>query len=232
MNLLTIVIPCYNERESLPLLIEKLSDLSKEINFIIVDNGSTDESKDYLTNIKSSLNNIEIFFIKNNKGYGYGVAKALNSIQNSKYIGWIHGDLQFDFEGLKNTIKFFENTNPNDLIFYKGVRTGRSNFDKFFSYFMGILASLILGNKFYEINAQPTIFNTKLIESATNPPNDFRFDTYIYWLALNNKYSLKRENFEFPPRKYGASKWNFGISSKLKFSYNLGKYFLELRKLN
>ena len=232
MNLLTIVIPCYNERESLPLLIEKLNDLSEKINFIIVDNGSTDQSKEYLEKIKNSLNNIDIFFIKTNKGYGHGIFKALNSIKNSQYIGWIHGDLQFDFEGLNNTIKFFENINPNDLIFYKGIRTGRNGFDRFFSYFMGILASLILRDSFSEINAQPTIFNRKLLESGTNPPNDFRFDTYMYWLALNNQYSLKRESFEFPPRKYGVSKWDYGITSKLKFSYNLSKYFFELRSLN
>tara|TARA_B100001996_G_scaffold196150_1_gene150264 strand:+ start:2059 stop:2757 length:699 start_codon:yes stop_codon:yes gene_type:complete len=232
MNLLTIVIPCYNERESLPLLIEKLNELSDKINFLIVDNGSTDESREYLTKIKSSLNNIDIFFIEKNKGYGYGIFKALNSIQNSQYIGWIHGDLQFDFESLKNTLKFFENSDNNDLIFYKGIRIGRSRFDRFFSYFMGTLASLILGNKFYEINAQPTIFNKKLIQIAKNPPNDFNFDTYIYWLAINNNYSFKREEFEFPPRRYGASKWDYGIKSKLKFSYNLSKYFLELRNLD
>ena len=232
MNFLTIVIPCYNERESLPLLVEKLNDLSEKIKFIIVDNGSTDDSRKYLKNIESGFNNIDTYFIEENKGYGHGVFKGLESIQNSQYIGWIHGDLQFDFEGLKNTIEFFENSNPSDLIFYKGIRIGRSRFDRFFSYFMGILASLILGNRFYEINAQPTIFNKQLMHVVTNPPNDFRFDTYMYWLALNNQYSLKRDSFSFPPRKYGASKWDFGITSKLKFSYNLCKYFFELRKLN
>ena len=35
MNFLTIVIPCYNERESLPLLVEKLKDLSEKIKFRI-----------------------------------------------------------------------------------------------------------------------------------------------------------------------------------------------------
>ena len=119
MNLLTIVIPCYNERDSLPLMIEKLSPLSKKINFIIIDNGSTDKTQEYLENIKSRLDNIEIFSIKENKGYGFGVFKALCSIENSKFVGWIHGDLQFDFESLKNTIKYFEKVDPTNLIFTK-----------------------------------------------------------------------------------------------------------------
>ena len=76
------------------------------------------------------------------------------------------------------------------------------------------------------------LFLIKLIENIKQPPNDFRFDTYVYWLAIKNGYSIKREEFEFPPRKYGVSKWDYGISSKIKFSFNLIKYFLEIKKLN
>ena len=57
---------------------------------------------------------------------------------------------------------------------------------------MGLICSFIIGNKFYEINAQPTIFNKKLIENIKQPPNDFRFDTYVYWLAIKNGYSIKK----------------------------------------
>ena len=40
---------------------------------------------------------------------------------------------------------------------------------------------------------------------------------------------LLEKNFDFPPRVYGNSKWNFGIKSRLIFGINLFKYFLELR---
>ena len=39
------------------------------------------------------------------------------------------------------------------------------------------------------------------------PPNDFSFDTYIYWLALKITIKLLGNNF-VPPRVYGESKWN------------------------
>jgi len=230
MNLLTIVIPCFNEKESLPFLIKKLNQVSEKINFIIVDNGSTDGSKKYLESIKITKKNISLYFIEKNKGYGAGIFKALNLIEDSKYIGWIHGDLQFDFDKLENTVEFFEKANNKDLIFYKGVRIGRNKIDRFFSYFMGIFGSLVMNYNFYEINAQPTIFNKDLIKNAKNVPNDFRFDTYIYWLALKNNYTISREKFEFPQRKFGNSNWDYGIGSKLKFSYILFKYFFKLRK--
>ena len=54
--------------------------------------------------------------------------------------------------------------------------------------------------------------------------NDFSFDTYVYWLALKNDYKIIRKNFDFPPRVYGNSKWNFGIKSRLIFALNLCYY--------
>ena len=104
MTTLTIVIPCFNEKESLSDLINNLKILNNKIKFLIIENGSSDGSYEYLNEIKEELpSNIVIYFKKENTGYGSGVFEGLNKIQNSKYIGWIHGDLQFEFTKLNQT---------------------------------------------------------------------------------------------------------------------------------
>ena len=232
MNLLTIVIPCFNEFESLPLLIKNLEKINNKINFLIVDNGSKDSSRNYLESIEEDLNkNISIFYIDLNQGYGNGVYKGLNNLKNSKFIGWVHGDLQFEFSKLNNVYeKLSLLENSKEKIIYKGTRKGRGYLDSFFSFSMGLIASLILGKRMYEINAQPTIFSNSLIDILDDPPLDFSFDTYVYWKALDNNYKLIRDSFLFPPRQYGESKWNFGLKTRLLFSYSLIKYFFKLRK--
>lgn len=233
MKLLTLVVPCFNEYDSLPLLLSKLQEVDKSVHFLVLENGSQDGSREYLESISDQLDfNIKIFFIDKNNGYGAGILKGLKSIKQSQYIGWIHGDLQFDFLGLSQAIDYLNNSLNDTELFYKGLRTGRNYFDRFFSYFMGLCASIILGVKFREINAQPTIFSYELLSYATEAPNDFSFDSYMYWLALNNKFHLKRDYYKFPPREYGMSKWDFGIISKIKFSKNLLKYFFKLRNQN
>jgi len=234
MNILTIVIPCFNEEESLPELIKNIKKLSEKINFLIVENGSTDNSYAYLKKINDELpENIQIHFKKENTGYGAGVLEGLNNTGNSKYIGWIHGDLQFEFTKLNNTFNELNNLYDSpEKIFYKGIRTGRSKIETFISYSMGLIASLILKHRFNEINAQPTIFSYDLLRKIKKPPHDFSFDTYIYWIALKNGYKFIRKKFDFPPRVYGKSKWNFGVISRLRFSKNLILYFFKLRKQN
>ena len=234
MKLLTLVVPCYNEVNSLPKLITKIKEVDKSINFIILDNGSFDGSTDYLKKIESQLQqNISILFINKNDGYGFGVLEGLKSISNSEFIGWIHGDLQFDFIGLDRLLDYLSSSKGSSTsIFYKGIRKGRKALDRLFSYVMGASASVILGMKFKEINAQPTVFSNSLLTFVNEPPKDFNFDTYIYWLALKNNFKVKRDFYNFPPREYGESKWDFGLSSKIKFSISLLKYFFKLKKTN
>ena len=55
MTTLTIVIPCFNEKESLPGLIKNLKILNNKIKFLIIENGSSDGSYDYLNKIKEEL---------------------------------------------------------------------------------------------------------------------------------------------------------------------------------
>lgn len=47
---LSIVVPCYNEKENLPLLLERFNEVIKgrDMEVILVDNGSTDGSADVL----------------------------------------------------------------------------------------------------------------------------------------------------------------------------------------
>ena len=86
----------------------------------------------------------------------------------------------------------------------------------------------------WDINAQPSIFNRELYEKWIDPPKDFSLDLYAYYKAKKMNYKIKRFSVNFPPRKYGESKWNFSLSSKLKFikrtilfSFNLKKKILK-----
>ena len=234
MNFLSIVIPCYNEYESLSALIKILSNLDNRINFVIIENGSTDGSEEYLRKkMKNLPTNIQIHFKKENTGYGAGVLEGLENCPESEYLGWIHGDLQFEYQRLNSVYSELKNIKYEQVeVFYKGIRTERSQTEKIISHSMGLIASVILKKNFYEINAQPTIFSHNLIKEIKDAPSDFSFDTYIYWLALNNGFTLIRKEFRFPPRLYGESKWNLNIASRLEFSKKLIQYFIKLRKKN
>ena len=227
---INLVIPCYNEEDSVRNLYNNLNEFGdNDIHFYILDNGSIDGTQVILKDLNQT-ENIKFLNLPENRGYGYGVHYGLKEISKADYIGWFHGDLQFDIKNLYKIKKIIDEAKVvnGKPIFYKGIRKGRSLLSNTFSLFMGIIATIILRKTFYEINAQPTIFSPNLLDQVESPPYDFSYDTYIYWLAKKNNYKFLRTRVEFPARQFGESKWDFGLISKLKFSYKNIKYILSL----
>ena len=226
----SLVIPCYNEGDNIPLLIKRLKDIFtfNDIEIILVNNGSTDNTQSIMENCVRDSSNIKVLNIKINKGYGYGILEGLK-ICKGKILGWTHADLQTDPADSLKALKLFDELETNKL-FVKGLRKGRSYSDQFFTFFMSIFEFFILGKFMWDINAQPSIFNRELYEKWIDPPKDFSLDLYAYYKAKTMNYKIKRFPVNFPPRQYGESKWNFSLHSKLKFIKRTILFSLNLKK--
>ena len=172
--ILTIVIPCYNEVLNLTKIIDKINYEVKKnrIKFIIVDNGSEDETNRILAKIPINKEYIKILHIDKNIGYGNGILQGLK-IANTEFIGWTHADNPKNIDDIISANRLLQNNNKNTFI--KGFRTiNRPVIDIFFSYFFNILSSIILKKFLWEITAQPTIFNKDLLMSFNSaPPGTF-----------------------------------------------------------
>jgi len=220
----SLVIPCYNESESLPSLISEIKDIvsSYNIEFILVDNGSTDNTEKILKGI--SHKNISVLRLKKNAGYGGGIKEGL-SIAKGDYRGWIHADLQYS---LKDSLKFLNVLSTEDN-FIKGLRKGRSLFQKFISANMSIFESVLFGKLMYDINAQPTIFHKDALIYLANMPDDFSIDLYTYLILRKHGFKIKRFKVSFLNRSYGKSSWNNGLKSILIMSLRTIRYSIDLR---
>jgi hypothetical protein len=63
-----------------------------------------------------------------------------------------------------------------------------------------------------------------------NPPNDFSFDLYAYYLAKSNNYKIIRFPVLFPERIHGKSTWNTSLQSKIKFIKRTLDYSFKLKE--
>ena len=222
----SLVIPCFNEANNLPSLMEKCKKVleNKDNEIILVDNGSTDNSESILKAYLNIYPNLKIVKIENNIGYGNGILKGLKAAKGT-FLGWTHADLQTNPEDALKGLEFLK----NDHTFVKGRRYGRPLFDRIFTVFMSIFETILLGKRLSDINAQPTIFSRKFFETWENPPNDFSLDLFAYYFAKKNKLSIVRFPVFFGKRLHGISHWNIDFRSKLKFINRTIKYSFKLR---
>ena len=161
MTELSIVIPCYNEDDNIFPLFTKIQDLlnlDKEIEVIVVDNGSTDKSNENIINSDLFIKNkIKLKKIDKNIGYGHGIMSGVR-IAKGDYIGWCHADLQTEPSDVYNAFLSNKEKLKNGDYIIKGLRKNRSIFDEIFTFGMSLIASAIFLKKINDINAQPKIF--------------------------------------------------------------------------
>jgi glycosyltransferase involved in cell wall biosynthesis len=224
-KLISCVISCYNEEKNIPILLDQIqkNNLEDRFEFIIVNNGSTDNSSKIIDQIKENFKSIIFINIIEDLGWGNGVITGLN-IASCDYIGWTHGDLQYDLSILNEVydlIKNPENHVQNLLI--KGHRKKRSFSENFFTTIMSFIASIILCKKLYDINAQPNFFSRSILNLFKNTPKDLMLDLYLYYKTSSLKEKkILRLSVTQNKRIHGISSW------KKNFFSN---YVLSLRQL-
>lgn len=227
---LSIVIPCFNEARGLEKLTERCLDLvtDERVEVILVNNGSTDSSKEVFYNISSKkYARLKIADVPVNKGYGHGILQGL-SFAEGRYIGWTHADLQTDPLDVREAMELIESSEKG--IFVKGKRYGRPATDVLFTMGMSIYESILLRAPLWDINAQPTIFPKEFFDTWVDAPDDFSLDLYAYFKAKKADLLVKRFRVRFGEREFGISSWNVDWDSKRKFIKRTIQFSRELKK--
>ena len=92
--ILSIIVPCFNEINNIEKIIQSIKNSpikNKEI--IIIDDGSTDGSKEYLENLND--NSLSIVFHPFNKGKGSAISSGIK-LAKGKIIIIQDADLEYD----------------------------------------------------------------------------------------------------------------------------------------
>ena len=227
---LSIVIPCFNEAKSLPKLVKDFSKKlkRKDIELILVNNGSNDSTETIISNLKKDYNFLKMIKLKKNNGYGNGILQGLKRAKG-KYISWTHADLQTDpYDVIIGFEKFEKELSPK--IFIKGNRLGRPLKDIIFTIGMSIFETILLKKFFWDVNAQPNIFHKNFFNMLEKIPLDFSFDLFFYFNAKKKKLKILRFPVKYPERKFGVSHWNTDFKNKMKFIKRTIKYSFQLKK--
>lgn len=226
---LSIVVPCYNEEENIPLILERFEEIieQKDIEVILVNNGSTDNSAQVLADLLPKYSFVKTVLVEVNQGYGYGILQGLYMCRG-EYIGWTHADMQTDPADIIKALEIIER--ERGLVFVKGNRKGRPLFDVFFTMGMSLFETCYLHKKLYDINAQPNIFPKIFFDEWEEPPHDFSLDLYALYMAGKKGLKVVRFPVLFPERIHGQSKWNTGLKAKWKFIKRTVDFSVKLKK--
>ncbi|MBN1502549.1 glycosyltransferase family 2 protein [Candidatus Woesearchaeota archaeon] len=222
----TLVIPFYNEEKNVEKVlmdnIKSLDTLDIKYEIIAVDNGSTDNTASLIDKFVKDKR-IKKITIKNNIGYGYGVAEGLKKA-NGEIIGWRDGDAQVS-AGIIAKLYKCAVSNPNSVCKMKRILREDGIQRKFFSFIFNSLVKLLFGISSKDINAKPKLFPRKLMEHITLESKDWFIDTELLIKAKKLGMDIKEIPGEYLKRKKGKS--NVRIISIFEFLVNIIRYYFR-----
>lgn len=197
MDELTIIIPAYNESESLPALLGSIRPLLIENNFnvIIVNDGSSDGTKELLDNLAGEFP-FSCIHHKINKGYGAAIKTGIRSA-NTEYVITIDADGQHRMEDVLHLFKTIRATDSDLIVggrFNQKNSTVARGFGK--SAIRGIV-KLLIKVPVYDINSGMKIYRTELAKKYIRlAPDTMAFSdvmtiAFVYFARLVQEVPIK-----------------------------------------
>jgi len=203
--MISIIIPFYNEKDSLPILLEKLNHVLKGIKenaeIILVDDGS----KDGLV-VGSWLSDIKCKVITHRKRMGKG--RALSDgfkVAAGETLVFMDADLQDNPEELP---KFLEKIKAGYELVNGWRKKRKDNFSKTFpsAIFNRLILKTLFKSKFNDINCGYKVMQRQVLENIILYGDNYRFLPII---AEHEGFKTTEVIIKHNPRLYGKSKYGF-----------------------
>lgn len=199
-NLLSVIMPVYNTEKYLKESIESILNQSyKDFEFIIINDGSTDNSLNIINNYAQLDGRIKVIS-RENKGLVYSLNEGLN-IAKGKYVARMDADDVSLPERLKKQVDFLEKHKEIDILATKASVIGDAtevikskNEEKLNMLFKSEDARKILLNYWYCL-AHPSIMFRKSILEKLQGYKEYKSEDLDLWLrALKANFKIYKLN--------------------------------------
>ncbi len=221
INLLSVVVPCHNEQETLPPTHQRLTGILRDLamkkkcadyEVVYVNNGSTDNTLEVLEEIFKTDQKVRVISLRRDFGYQGSISAGLFHAKGDAVVT-VDCDLQDPPEKIEEMISHFEK--GYDLVL--GVRKDRSADSWGKRFFAENYYHLL---KFFGVDVVYNhgdfrLMDRSLVEEFNHLPERNRFIRAMI-LKLESRYAVV--SYERESRKLGRSK--FSVSSLFSLSFD------------
>ena len=215
-QLLSVVVPCYNEQESLPHLVEKLQTLTAklsavcELEYVLVNDGSRDRTGEILATIDRGRVGADARVVTHEVNRGLGAAlKTGFAAARGELVAALDCDCTYDPLWLVEMLRAFDD--QTDVLtgseFHPdGQVIGVSQFRLLFSRTMCLMYRWLFWTKIHSFSCLLRIYRREVLLALPIQSRGFLSCTEILVRALGAGYRIREFPLTLTAREHGESK--------------------------
>lgn len=206
--LISIVVPCYNEQETIKLFHKEIDDVSKNISadfeFIFVNDGSKDDTLKILKELSSQDKRVKYISFSRNFGKEAAMLAGFKSAKGD-YVAVMDSDLQDPPKLIPEMLEYL-NDGYDCVATRRVTRKGEPPIRSFFARLFYKLINKISKVEIVDGARDFRLMTAQMKDAILSLCEYNRFSKGIFsWVGFNTKW-LEYENIE---RAAGETKWNF-----------------------
>lgn len=213
---LSVIVPVYNEKRTIVVLLDKVRRSPVEKEIIVVDGDSEDGTKEILKEQKK-YNNTTVIFQKKRNGRG-GALKEGIKVATGDIVIFQDADLELDPDDYPNLIKPVEEGKA-DVVFGSRFLQGKPEmrFPQYLgNYVLNLMVNLLYNQKLTDVETCYQVFKRELIKDIEIKNNDFAFTVELTIKLIKAGYKILEIPISYIPRGRSEGKkiyWKDGFIS-------------------
>jgi glycosyltransferase involved in cell wall biosynthesis len=223
---LSVVLPVYNEKRTIRKIIERVQAVALDKEIIIVDDCSTDGTRDILEELRAP--NVKVLFHDRNQGKGSALRTGFANVTNDIVIVQ-DADLEYDPEEYDKLIRPILDGKA-DVVFGSRFMGSEAHRVLFFWHMLGNSMLTFFSNMCTNLNLTDMetcykVFKREVIQKITIEENRFGFEPEITAKISKLKLKIYEVGISYSGRDYSEGKkikWTDGLSAiRCIIKYNL-----------
>jgi glycosyltransferase involved in cell wall biosynthesis len=204
---LSVIIPVYNEVESIQTILKRVQDTKLVHEIVIVDDGSKDGTRDVLKELDVK-DGLRVILHEKNQGKGAAVRTGMSAAKGDVLLIQ-DADLEYDPRDYPELLKPIEEGLAD--VVYGSRFLGRAHRVTMFWHMVANKSLTLLTNILYDtiltdMETGYKVFRREVIEGMVIRANSFNFEPEFTAKILKRKYRIFEVPITFNPRDYSQGK--------------------------
>ncbi len=215
---ISIIMPVYNERHYIEEIIKRIFSVPLEKQVIIVDDGSTDGTREILTKLKKNID-IKVIFHEKNKGKGAALRTGIGH-RDGDIIIFQDSDLEYDPNEYFELIRPIISGNA-DVVYGSRLSGGKPHraymfWHKLGNNFLNLVTNILFNATLTDMETGYKVFRREVFEKVKIRSSGFTVEPEITAKVFKNKFRVYEVPISYYGRTYREGKkitWKHGFEA-------------------